>query len=62
MILPKACYGWMYLHLQDFKSISEYNSILFKISSKLQLFGEKVTNEGKLKTTFSTFRTLNVFM
>ena len=33
VILPKARYDWMHLRLQDFKSISDDNSALFKISS-----------------------------
>ena len=41
VILPKARYDWMHLRLQDFKTISEYNSTLFKISSRLKLCGEK---------------------
>ena len=40
-ILPKARYDWIHLRLQDFKSISEYNCALFKISSQLKLCGEK---------------------
>ena len=41
VILPKARYNWLYLRLQDFKSVSEYNSALFKIISLLKLCGEK---------------------
>ena len=41
IILPKAHYDWMYLRLQDFKSVSDYNSALFKISSQLKLCGKK---------------------
>ena len=41
VILPKARYDWMHLRLQDFKTINEYNSALFKISSQLKLGGEK---------------------
>ena len=37
VILPKARYDWMHMRLQDFKSVSEYNSTLFKISSQLKL-------------------------
>ena len=33
VILPKARYDWMHLRLQDFKTVSEYNSILFRINS-----------------------------
>ena len=33
MIIPKARYDWMYLRMQGFKIVNEYNSALFKISS-----------------------------
>ena len=35
VILPKAHYDWMHLRLQYFKSESEYNSTLFKITRQL---------------------------
>ena len=31
VVLPQARYDWIHLRLQDFKSISEYNSSMFKI-------------------------------
>ncbi|XP_058223193.1 uncharacterized protein LOC131332897 [Rhododendron vialii] len=34
VILPNARYRWLNLRLQDYKSISEYNSTLFKIQYK----------------------------
>ena len=34
VILPKARYDWLHLRLQDFKSVAEYNSAIFKISSQ----------------------------
>ena len=40
--LLKALYDYIYLRLQDFKSVSDYNSKLFRISSKLLLRGEKL--------------------
>ena len=43
VISPKARYDWMHLMLQDFKTVSEYNSALFKISSQLKLCGENIT-------------------
>ena len=62
MILPKARYDWMHLRLQDFKSVSDYNSALFKICSKLLLCGEKVTDEDMLEKTFSTFHVSNMLL
>ena len=62
VILPKACYDWMHLRLQDFKSVSEYNSALFKISSQLKLCGENITEEDMLEKTVTTFHASNVLL
>ncbi|WJZ90041.1 hypothetical protein VitviT2T_009217 [Vitis vinifera] len=62
VILPKAQYDWMHLRLQDFKTVSEYNSALFKISSQLKLCGEKITEEDMLEKTFTTFHASNVLL
>ncbi|MBE2321064.1 hypothetical protein DVA67_034320 [Solirubrobacter sp. CPCC 204708] len=62
VILPKARYDWMHLRLQDFKTVAEYNSALFKISSKLQLCGEKITESDMLEKTYSTFHASNVLL
>ena len=57
VILPKARYDWMHLRLQDVKSVSEYNSALFKISSQL-----KLSEEDMLEKTFTTFHASNVLL
>ena len=62
MLLPKAMYDWRNLRIQDFKSVDEYNSALFKIVSKLKLYGEDITNKDMLEKTFSTFHTSNVLL
>ncbi|CAA7044594.1 unnamed protein product [Microthlaspi erraticum] len=62
VILPRARYDWTHLRLQDFKSVAEYNSALFKITSKLELCGEKITDADKLEKTFSTFHANNVVL
>ncbi|XP_058776519.1 uncharacterized protein LOC131650824 [Vicia villosa] len=62
VILPKARYDWMHLRLQDFKSVSDYNSVMFRITSKLTLCGKKVTDEDMLEKTFSTFHASNVLL
>jgi hypothetical protein len=49
VILPRARYEWINLRLQDFKSVAEYNSALFKISSKLKLCEENITDEDMLE-------------
>ena len=62
MILPKARYDWMHLKLQDFKSVSEYNPALFKISFQLKLCKDNITEEDTLEKTFTTFHASNVFL
>ena len=52
----------MHLRLQDLKTVSEYNSTLFKINSQLKLCGEKITEEDMLKKTFTTFHASNVLL
>ncbi|XP_047312632.1 uncharacterized protein LOC124915929 [Impatiens glandulifera] len=55
IILPKAQFEWLHLRIQDFKSVSEHNSALFRITSQLKLRGETITNREMLEKTFSTF-------
>ena len=62
VILPKARYDWMHLRLQDFKTVSEYNSALFKISSQLKLCGENITDADMLEKTYSTFHATNILL
>ncbi|KAH1073561.1 hypothetical protein J1N35_025889 [Gossypium stocksii] len=62
VILPKARYNWIHLQLQDFKTVSEYNSKLFKISSELKLCGENIIDNDLLEKTFSTFHATNVLL
>ena len=62
VILLKARYDWLHLRLQDFKSVSDYNSALFKISSQLKLCREKITDEDMLEKTYTTFHTSNVLL
>ena len=51
------------MRLQDFKTVNEYNSSLFKISFRLKLSGEKkITDEDILEKTFTTFHVSNVFL
>jgi hypothetical protein len=45
----------MHLRLQDFKSVSDYNSELFKISLQLKLCGEKVTDADMLEKNIPHF-------
>jgi hypothetical protein len=49
VLLPKARYELIHLRLQDFKSVGEYNSAMFRITSELKLCGEKITDEDMLE-------------
>ena len=48
--------------VQTGRRVAEYNSILFKISSKLQLCGDKITELDMLEKTYSIFHALNVLL
>ncbi|XP_026451567.1 uncharacterized protein LOC113351873 [Papaver somniferum] len=52
----------MHLRLQDFKSVSAYNSALFQIVSRLKLCGETVTDADLLEKTYSTFHASNILL
>ncbi|KAL0329127.1 UNVERIFIED_CONTAM: hypothetical protein Sradi_4899400, partial [Sesamum radiatum] len=52
----------MHLRLQDFKTVSEYNSAMFRISSQLKLCGEQITDADMLEKTFSTFHASNMLL
>ncbi|XP_048629125.1 uncharacterized protein LOC125600461 [Brassica napus] len=46
----------------DYKSVDEYDSVLFKTVSMLRLCGEVVTEEELLEKTFSTFHSSNIIL
>ncbi|XP_026398975.1 uncharacterized protein LOC113294791 [Papaver somniferum] len=52
----------MHLRLQDFKSVSAYNSALFQIVSRLKLCGETVTDVDLLEKTYFTFHASNILL
>ena len=62
VILPRARYEWTHLRIQDFKSMAEYNSALFRITSQMKLCGDTITEEDMLEKTFSTFHASNVLL
>ena len=62
VMLPQAQYDWQHLRLQDFKSVSEYNSALFDIVSRLELCGVKLEENELLEKTFSTFHVSNILL
>ncbi|XP_075096298.1 uncharacterized protein LOC107825045 [Nicotiana tabacum] len=61
-VLPKARYEWMHLRLQDFKIVSEYNSVVFRITSQLKLCGEVMNDEDLLEKTLTTFYASNMVL
>ncbi|XP_051121624.1 uncharacterized protein LOC127245022 [Andrographis paniculata] len=62
IILPKARSDWHNLRLQDFKSVTEYNSAMFRITSQLNLCGENITDGDMMEKTFATFHASNVIL
>ncbi|XP_070039392.1 uncharacterized protein [Nicotiana tomentosiformis] len=60
--LPQARYDWAHMRLQDFKSVSEYNSAMFRITSKLKLCGDTITDYDMLEKTFTTFHASNMVL
>ena len=62
VVLPKAHFKWGNLCLQDFKSVIEHNSALFRITSQIELCGQKVTEEEMLEKTFTTLHSLNLVL
>ncbi|XP_019086963.1 PREDICTED: uncharacterized protein LOC109127146 isoform X1 [Camelina sativa] len=62
VLLPKTQFDWKNLRIQDYKSVDEYNSELFKIVSILRLCGTEVTEKDLLEKTFSTFHSNNILL
>ncbi|XP_070668830.1 uncharacterized protein [Malus domestica] len=62
VILPRAHYDLTHLRIQDFKSVAEYNSVLFRITSQMKLCGDTITEEMLLEKTLSTFHASNMLM
>ncbi|XP_019225729.1 PREDICTED: uncharacterized protein LOC109207295 [Nicotiana attenuata] len=62
VVLPQARYDWTHLRLRDFKSISEYNSAMFRIISQLKLYGDNITDYDMLEKSFSTFHASNMLL
>ncbi|XP_009628840.1 uncharacterized protein [Nicotiana tomentosiformis] len=61
-ILPRAQYEWIHLRLQDFKTVSEYNSVVFRITSQLKLCRKIVNDENLLEKTLYTFHASNMVL
>ncbi|GKA02895.1 hypothetical protein Tco_0675676 [Tanacetum coccineum] len=59
---PLARYEWTHLRLEDFKSVSEYNLAMHRITSTLLLCGDTITDAEMLEKTFSTFHASNILL
>lgn len=62
ILLPAALDEWNKLRFQDFKSVSDYNSALYRIVSQLEQCGKQVTEGEKLEKTFSTFPASHILL
>ncbi|XP_009630496.1 uncharacterized protein [Nicotiana tomentosiformis] len=61
-LLPRTRREWMHLRLQDYKTISEYNSAVYRIIFELKLCGKLMNDEDMLEKTLSTFRASNMVL
>ena len=61
-ILPRARYDWIQLWLQDFKSIADYNSALYSITSCLKLCGETISKSDMLEKTLTSMHKENLVL
>ncbi|KAI5348462.1 hypothetical protein L3X38_001349 [Prunus dulcis] len=53
--LPRARYEWTHLRFQDFKTVTEYNSAMHKITSLMRLCGESISKEDMLEKNYEYF-------
>jgi hypothetical protein len=53
VILPEANQDWIHLHLQDYKSIRDYNHHVHKICDKLRFCKKEPSNEDKIEKTLT---------
>ncbi|KAK3218589.1 hypothetical protein Dsin_012559 [Dipteronia sinensis] len=61
--LPIARYKLLHLRFQDHKSVSDYNSDLFRITTRLKLCGEEVSEKkDMLEKTFIAFHASNIIL
>ena len=60
VILLRLRDEWRNLRFQDYTSVNEYNSALFRLSSQLEYCGDKISDDAKIVKTFSTMGTPNL--
>jgi hypothetical protein len=54
VIFLEANHNWIYLCLQDYKSIEDYNHVVHKICTKLQFCEKEPSDEDKIEKTLTT--------
>jgi hypothetical protein len=54
VILPEANHDWVHLHLQDYKSIGDYNHVVYKICAKLWFCEKEPSDEENIEKTLTT--------
>ncbi|XP_047259013.1 uncharacterized protein LOC124891266, partial [Capsicum annuum] len=54
-VLPGSRYEWIHLRFQDFKTVIEYNSSVFRIIFQLKLCGKTINDEDMMKKILTTF-------
>ncbi|XP_060188200.1 uncharacterized protein LOC132617248 [Lycium barbarum] len=47
---------------KDFKTVCDYNSVVYKITSQLKLCGDNITDEDMLEKTLTTFHASNLVL
>ena len=62
IFLPEARNDWHNLRFQDFKTVNEYNSEIFRIRALLKFCGEELTDADLLEKTFSTFHPSSIVL
>jgi hypothetical protein len=53
VILLEVNHDWVHLHLQDYKSIGDYNHVVYKICAKLRFCKKEPSNEDKIEKKFT---------
>nr|XP_016489657.1 PREDICTED: uncharacterized protein LOC107809520 [Nicotiana tabacum] len=61
-VLPRARYELMHLRLQNFKTVSEYNSDVSRITFQLKLCGDVMNDKDLLEKTLTTFHASNIVL
>ncbi|XP_024006458.1 uncharacterized protein LOC112082971 [Eutrema salsugineum] len=62
VILSKAKHEWLNLRFQDYKSVGEYNSAMFRNTSRMVLCGQEVSDFNMIEKTLQTFHSGNIIL